>query len=169
MPAILRLQDLITRWLYVLGGIALCGIVISYLIEVVMRYIFNAPTLWSPSAVAYLLCVSSMLGMPELARTRGHIAITMLEERMPPATGARHRRRVSVLTAAICLCAAWMIGTELMRQAQSGTTTAFGVRIPKVWLTGLIFYGFMNTALYYLRAALWPDSLPQPDHTTQEI
>ena len=169
MPAILRLQDLITRWLYILGGIALCGIVASYLIEVVMRYIFNAPTLWSPSAVAYLLCVSSMLGMPELARTRGHIAITMLEERMSPATSARHRRRVSVVTAAICLCAAWMIGTEMMRQAQSGTTTAFGVRIPKVWLTGLIFYGFMNTALYYLRAALRPDSLPQPDHTVQEI
>ena len=169
MPAILRLQDSITRWLYVLGGVALCGIVISYLIEVVMRYMFNAPTLWSPSAVAYLLCVSSMLGMPELARTRGHIAITMLEERMPPALGARHRRLVSVLTAAICLCAAWMIGVEMMRQGRSGTTTAYGVRIPKVWLSALIFYGFTNSALYYLRAALLPGTLPQPDHTPQEI
>lgn len=169
MPAILRLQDLITRWLYVLGGVALCGIVISYLIEVVMRYMFNAPTLWSPSAVAYLLCVSSMLAMPELARTRGHIAITMLEERMPAATSARHRRRTAALTAAICLCAAWMIGTEMMRQAQSGTTTAFGVRIPKVWLSGLIFYGFVNTALYYLRATLLPGTLPQPDYAPQEV
>lgn len=169
MPAILRLQDFITRCLYIVGGVALCGIVASYLIEVVMRYLFNAPTLWSPSAVAYLLCVSSMLAMPELARTRGHIAITMLEERMPPHISARHRQLVAGLTAAICFCAAWMIWAEALRQGRSGTTTAFALRIPKVWLSALICYGFTNTALYYLRAAILPGTLPQPDHTPQEI
>lgn len=167
MPAILRLQDHVTRALYMLGGLALCGIVVSYLAEVVMRYAFNAPTLWSASVVAYLLCVVAALAMPELARTRGHIAITMLEERMPAPLADTQRRIVSALAALICGCAGWMIWHEVARQAAGGTTTAFALRIPKVWLTGLILYGFANTALYYLRAALWPGTLPAPEASTQ--
>ena len=116
-----RLHDAVTRAMFILGAIALLGIVGSYLVEVVMRYVFNAPTLWSGSAVAYLLAVSAMLGMPELARTSGHIAITMLEDRMTPARRHSHRRQVAALTAAICVAAAWMVWTETVRQGQSGT------------------------------------------------
>ena len=164
-----RLHDAVTRAMFILGAIALLGIVGSYLVEVVMRYVFNAPTLWSVSAVAYLLAVSAMLGMPELARTSGHIAITMLEDRMTPARRHSHRRQVAALTAAICVAAAWMVWTETVRQGQSGTTTALAVRIPKVWISAVITYGFTNTALYYLRAALWPASLPWDTAPRQEV
>ena len=155
-----RAHDALTRLGFLIGGAAMSGIVVAYLIEVVSRYFFNSPTLWSASAVAYLLCISAMLGMPELARTRGHIAISILEERFPPAIRAKHIRFTAALTGNVCAAAAWMIWTESIRQGQSGTTTTLGVRLPKVWISAFICYGFTSTALYYLRGALLPGSLP---------
>ncbi|SET27240.1 TRAP transporter small permease [Paracoccus homiensis] len=164
-----RAHDALTRAGFLLGGAALAGIVVTFLIEVVARYFFNSPTLWSASAVAYLLCAAATLAMPELARTRGHIGITILEEKLPTATQARFIRIIAALTAIVCSFAAYMIWVEAIRQVQSGTSTSFAVRIPKIWLSGLICYGFTGTAIYYLRAALAPDSLPwNADEDPQE-
>ncbi len=159
LAGVWRAHDAFTRVGFLAGGAALAGITMAFLIEVVARYFFNSPTLWSASAVAYLLCAATMLAMPELARTRGHVSISILEERLPAPTRLIFVRAISLLVAAICAVAAFMIWSETLRQAGSGTTTSFAVRIPKIWLSGLICYGFTGTALYYLRAALVPDSL----------
>lgn len=169
MRAIFRVQDAITRTGYMIGAAALCGIVLAYLVEVVMRYFLNAPTAWSASAVAYLLCVSAMLGMPELARTRGHVAIAILEERLPPALRARHLTLVCATTGLVCALAAWMIWNETARQWNADVTTAFALRIPKAWLSAFMCYGFTNAALYYLRGAVAPGSLPWDDDARREI
>ncbi len=155
-----RIHDALTRLGFLIGGAALAGIVVAYLIEVVSRYVFNSPTLWSASVVAYFLCMSAMLGMPELARTRGHIAISILEERFPEGLRRKHIRFTAALTGIVCAVAAWMIWAESIRQGQSGTTTTLGVRIPKVWISAFICYGFTSTALYYLRGAVLPATLP---------
>ncbi len=163
-----RAHDGLTRLGFVIGGAALFGIVAAYLVEVVARYMFNAPTLWSASAVAYLLCASTTLAMPELARTRGHIAINILEDRMPGVARARYARIVATFTGIVCAIAAWIFWSESIRQGQSGTTTSLAVRIPKVWVSAFICYGFTSTALYYIRAALAPRSLPWDDAPSGE-
>lgn len=155
-----RAQDALTRAGFVIGSAALGGIVVAYLIEVIARYMFNSPTMWSASAVAYLLCVAVMLAMPELARTRGHIAITILEERLPPGLQPHHIRLTAALAGIVCVVAAWMIWNESIRQWQSGITTTRGIRIPKYWISAFICYGFTNTAVYYLRGAAMPATLP---------
>ena len=85
LATLARWHDGLTRFGFYLGGATLCGIVVCFWIEVVARYFFNAPTLWSSSIVAYCLCLSASLAMPELARTRGHIAISVLQDSLPAA------------------------------------------------------------------------------------
>ena len=162
-----RAHDALTRVGFLIGSAALGGIVAVYLIEVVARYFFNSPTMWSASAVAYLLCVAVMLAMPELARTRGHIAISILEEKLPEKLQPHHIRLTAALAGIVCVVAAWMIWNESIRQWQSGITTTRGVRIPKYWVSAFICYGFTNTALYYLRGALLPSSLPWKASTAE--
>lgn len=101
-----------------------------------------------------------MLRMPELIRTRGHIAISILEKRLPERLRAKHMRITAALTGLVCAAAASMIWVESTRQGRSGTTTTVGIRIPRVWISAFICYGYTSTALYYLRGAAMPGSLP---------
>lgn len=169
LNALLRVQDRLTHFGFLLGGAALCGIVVAYWIEVVARYFFNAPTLWSSSVIAYCLCIAASLAMPELARRQGHIAITVLQEQMVGRVRRHYERVIALVAGAICLIAAWMLVSETLRQFSSGTTTAMGLSIPKFWISAFIGYGFVGTALYFLRRCLLPDSVEWPhDDIEQE-
>ena len=137
-----RAHDALTRVGFLIGSAALGGIVAVYLIEVVARYFFNSPTMWSASAVAYLLCVAVMLAMPELARTRGHIAISILEEKLPEKLQPHHIRLTAALAGIVCVVAAWMIWNESIRQWQSGITTTRGRPHSKILGVGLYLLWF---------------------------
>ncbi|AJY48962.1 MULTISPECIES: TRAP transporter small permease subunit [Halomonadaceae] len=165
---IARLHDRITRFGFYLGGATLCGIVACFWIEVVARYFFNAPTLWSSSLVAYFLCIAVSLSVPELARTNGHIAITVLPERLSPASRQRYDRMIALAAGVVCTVAAWILIQETLRQFGSGTTTALGLDIPKYWVSIFICYAFINTALYFLRYALFP-GIPHDGNEQQEV
>ncbi len=146
-------HDRITRLGFSLGAITLCGIVLCFWIEVVARYFFNSPTFWSSSMVSYLFCISVSLAIPELARTHGHIAITVLPDTLSVENQARYQRVIALLSAGVCLLATWIFIQENIRQITGNTTTALGLDIPKYWISIFITYGFGNTALHFLRHA----------------
>lgn len=148
-----RVHDGVTRAGFLLGGITLCGIVLCFWLEVIARYFFNSPTLWSSAMVAYLLCLSISLATPELARTHGHIAITVLPERLSSAARAAYDRLLALLTASVCAVAGWICLQESLRQLDNHTTTAMGLDIPKYWVSFFIAYALINAALYFLRHA----------------
>ncbi|GED40761.1 TRAP transporter small permease [Cobetia marina] len=167
MPTLLaRVHDGVTRAGFLLGGVTLCGIVLCFWLEVIARYFFNSPTLWSGAMVAYLLCLSISLAAPELARTHGHIAITVLPERLSPATRALYDRLLALITGGVCAVAGWICLQESLRQFQYHTTTAMGLDIPKVWVSSFIAYALINAALYFLRHAFTraaPEATPSDD------
>jgi len=53
------------------------------LMEVVARYVFNAPIIWSGEAVSHLLIIVLLFGIPECTRQDGHIRMDLLSRRMP--------------------------------------------------------------------------------------
>jgi len=167
MPTLLaRVHDGVTRAGFLLGGVTLCGIVLCFWLEVIARYFFNSPTLWSGAMVAYLLCLSISLAAPELARTHGHIAITVLPERLSPATRALYDRLLALITGGVCAVAGWICLQESLRQFQYHTTTAMGLDIPKVWVSSFIAYALISAALYFLRHAFTraaPETTPSDD------
>ncbi|MCL7942279.1 TRAP transporter small permease [Halomonas sp. ATCH28] len=153
---IASLHDNITRFGFYFGGATLVGIVICFWIEVVSRYFFNSPTLWSNALVAYFLCISVSLAMPELARTHGHIAITILSEKLPPVARVKYDRFLVMIAGIVCLITVWIVVDETLRQIGSGTTTAMGINVPKYWLSSFICYAFINTSFHFLRHAFFP-------------
>jgi TRAP-type C4-dicarboxylate transport system permease small subunit len=54
------------------------------LMEVVARYVFDAPIIWSSEAVSHLLIIVLLFGVPECTRQDGHIRMDLLTRRMPP-------------------------------------------------------------------------------------
>lgn len=53
------------------------------LMEVIGRYVFNHPFIWSFEAVTHLLVLVLLLGLPECTRRGGHIRMDLLYIAMP--------------------------------------------------------------------------------------
>jgi TRAP-type mannitol/chloroaromatic compound transport system permease small subunit len=51
--------------------------------EVVMRYVFNAPTMWAFEATTFLYGVHFVLGFAYTHKHDGHVAIDVFEARLP--------------------------------------------------------------------------------------
>jgi len=137
-------------WVGVLG---LAAIVVIFCYEVVSRYVFDTPTRWASDFVSYVLCASIFLCMPEVTRANGHVAVTVLIDRL----GDR-RRRVAQIAAysvafAVCLFAAYLSGLENLRQFSRDITTLTVIPVPKWSISVFITYGLAVSSLQFLLLA----------------
>jgi TRAP-type C4-dicarboxylate transport system permease small subunit len=60
-----------------------CIMVGSILIQVFARYVLNSPTAWSEELARFLMAAVTMLGSATVIRREGHIAVTVLVDRLP--------------------------------------------------------------------------------------
>ena len=105
--------------------------------EVVMRYFFNAPTIWVSDASAYgLLWIAFLVG-PWLTRQDGHIQMGLLSARLRPVTLARLRTVTALVTAAVLGLLCYLTATATVDSWTHGILTTSGSwEIPQalVWL-----------------------------------
>ena len=91
---IARLVDLVGQWTSYLFVIVVA--ITAY--EVVMRYLFNAPTIWVHELAVALAATCFVVGGPVVHQRQQHITITVIYERMGPAAQRWSRVVSSVLT-----------------------------------------------------------------------
>lgn len=157
MPPLTRLQDSVTKFSFYVACACMLAILVIMNSEIVLRYFLNAPTKWSADLVTYLLLVAIALGLPEVTRVRGHIAITIVGEHLRTASA---RKTVdffrSVATLAIVGATGAIILVTATKEFQSGVQTVAAFQIPKWLLNGVLAYGFLSSAAYLLRHAAAP-------------
>ncbi len=66
--------------------------------EVVSRYFFNAPTIWSHELSVMLCAAAFLMGGPYVHQHRSHIVISVAAERFSPSWRSRANVLVSLLT-----------------------------------------------------------------------
>jgi C4-dicarboxylate transporter DctQ subunit len=152
----LRILDGVTRIGYGAALLVLAAMGTAYCYEVGARYFFNAPTRWISDYVAYGLCVTIFLAVPELTRLRAHIAITYFLDSAPPQRARILQTIIAIAGAASCLVAAWISASESLRQFEAGEETIAAIPIPKWWVSVFITYGLLGAGLQFLRQALAP-------------
>lgn len=67
------------------------------LMEVIGRYVFNSPFIWSLEAVRHLLIIVLLCGIPECTRLGGHVRMDLVSRLMPDVA----RRAVEAIYAVI--------------------------------------------------------------------
>ena len=84
-------------------------VVVAY--EVVMRYLFNAPTVWAFEATTFIYGVHFMLGFAYTHKHNGHVAIDIFEARLPhkPRTMMRLIVNLVLFMPTIGLLSAWSV------------------------------------------------------------
>lgn len=151
MNWLLAAHDRFTRTAFALACFALVVVLGSYLLEVVSRYGFNAPTRWSSDLVQYMLCVSVALALPTVTRDGGHVAITSFLEKLSAAKQAKMTRCIQgfgALTLGVVAVVFALVATD---QARQGIETVAAFAIPKWWLTSLVVLGLLGAALHLVR------------------
>jgi TRAP-type C4-dicarboxylate transport system permease small subunit len=146
-----RVHDRLTHAGFVLAALLVAAIAASFCYEVVSRYVFSAPTSWTNDLGSYLLCAVIFLTMPELTRRNAHVSVNLVPDRLPPEQAHRLRIGIGLLAAAACLAASWITGNETWRQYVQGVSTISSFSIPKWWVSILIPYGMLSSAIHFLR------------------
>lgn len=121
------------------------------LMEVIGRYVFNSPFIWSLEAVNHLLIIVLLLGIPECTRTNGHIRMDLLNRRMP----LWARRAVEALYAVIGIAVFALIakkaGAEIGYLKSIPVTTEF-LQLP-IWLyyVGIVILSALMVLMFASR------------------
>jgi C4-dicarboxylate transporter DctQ subunit len=74
--------DHIIDFMAVLAGILLVAAVLIVSAEIVMRYFFNKPQVWSVEVCEYILFILAFLGAPWLLKKGGHVSVDVVTERL---------------------------------------------------------------------------------------
>ncbi|HEV7265187.1 MAG TPA: TRAP transporter small permease [Falsiroseomonas sp.] len=101
------------------------------LAQVVARYVFGAPLIWSEEAARYLFVWVSMFGAALAVRQGSHYALTALAQRLP-AAAQRLARGVVLAVAGAFLLVLLVTGIEETMQAhlQDAATLPFRMSLP---------------------------------------
>lgn len=146
-----RAHDAFTRLTTILGSAVLFITTAMYVYEVAVRYLFNSPTTWTSDWTSYFLAVVIFALVPELARTKGHIAIELFPD-MLPARPKRVLENFTMMAAvAACLFCAWVAFGQTLSLYKSGVVTIASATTPKWWIMGVIAYGFFSAGLHFFR------------------
>lgn len=155
-------HDAVTRGGFALAAVLVAVIACAFAYEVVARYFFNAPTEWASPLVSYALATAIFLAIPELTRQGAHISISIVVDAAPPASASILVAVIRVLAAAACLFAAWFCADETLSQFRQGIWTSPPFALPKWTVSVFVPYGFLSSALYFLRQLL--AAAPSPAH-----
>lgn len=145
-----RLHGVITDIGYLAAGLCLIVMAVLYGLEVVMRYFFNAPTRWSLETITFLMLVMIFLALPHAVRAGMHIAVTLIAD-MSPRLARLINYGVTVIGILLCGFIGYISLMENYRQYVQDIVTTGNVTIPRWWLSAFITFGFVNSALWYVR------------------
>ena len=160
---VVRALDALTRLAFAASTSLLVAITAIYCLEIVRRYFFNAPSVWAQDTITYFLVAMICLAIPEMARTRGHISITVLLDLLPPHRRGVCLRLLDVLVAGVAAGMVYITGMETWKLYVGNILTLGTVMVPKWWISVFIPLGFALLGLQYLRHAI--EARPVPGST----
>ncbi|TDX22963.1 TRAP-type C4-dicarboxylate transport system permease small subunit [Modicisalibacter xianhensis] len=150
MTMFTKIIDGVTRACFFLATLSLGLIVAVFSIEVIMRYFFASPTFWALDTVTFLFCASLMLALPEVTRTDGHIAVSIILDFSSRGFANKFRLIIYLVSLVVVSYVAYITLVEFLRLFETGINTLGSFRVPKWMVFGLIPLGLFLSALQFI-------------------
>ena len=83
LNSIIKTIDALIDWQGKISSFLIYPLVGIVLYEVIMRYVFNAPTIWGFEATGFVYGMHFMLGLSFMERYGGHVRVDILSARLP--------------------------------------------------------------------------------------
>lgn len=128
-----RLSDAVTGVAEYAAATATGAIALLVASEVVARYVFGAPTLWSQDLCIYLMLWAAFLGLAPAERAGEHIRVDLMLTKLPP----RARHWIEIITylavAGFATLVAWTGAEAAMQSYQYGRRSLSLFSVP-MWI-----------------------------------
>jgi TRAP-type C4-dicarboxylate transport system permease small subunit len=147
--AIARLDRGMEPLLGVIAGVLLFCMMSITFVDVVLRYIFNAPLKGSFEITELMLVVLIFSALPLVSRREEHVVMDFLDRYLPPRIYLALRALEHIVSAAVMAGLGWLLWQRASKLAAYGDTTAV-LRIelaPFVYAIALLVF---VTALIHL-------------------
>jgi TRAP-type C4-dicarboxylate transport system permease small subunit len=143
--------DRINNIFVVLASLFLVFIVLSVTTEVILRYFFNAPTLWIVEVNENNLLFITFLATAWVLRKDGHVKIELLLTRLSPRTRNLLLLITSIVGLLICLVLTWYSGRLTYQDFVRGTYKPSLNMIPEASILFIIPVGTFLLSVQFLR------------------
>lgn len=128
MRAVTRFNDWLGRW----ASYLVLLMFVLLLLEVFLRYLFNAPTVWTNEFTQMLFGVYALLSGGHLMAHKGHVNVDILHSKLPP----RWRAGVDIFTSVlffIFLAALLYFGSSMAYESIERLETSQSAWNPPIW------------------------------------
>lgn len=143
--------DWLERLLSVVAVLALALMSLSLILQVVMRYVFDRPTVWSEEFATLCFVVLVMVAIPIALRRHEHIALEFILNRTPLGLRTVLNVVVALLTIgtfALLAYLAWGLLPAADRQLLTGITLAVGFDVTLTWMYATVPIGFSCAVIF---------------------
>ncbi len=131
-----RVRTVVERCNYALGmvsgiGVLVMGIILTY--EVVVRYVFNAPTIWVQETSTYLYMWTMLAAASYTLQTRKHVHVDLLIDRLPARPKALLEAATSAVGMLFCAIVSVQAYEMIAATVRFGKVSATPLRVP-LWI-----------------------------------
>lgn len=95
--------------LALLGGVLLLGLMGLTVVDVIGRYLFNAPLVGATELTELLLAAVIFLGLPAVALAEEHVTVDLVTDRMPPRLQPWRLALAGLFSAVVLAVVTWRI------------------------------------------------------------
>jgi C4-dicarboxylate transporter DctQ subunit len=166
MSDLIALYDRAVRTLAVFAGGLVMALALLIVVDVTLRSLGFEPPAATVALTEYALLYFTMAAAPWLVRRRGHVAVRVLFDRLPPSTRRVWETAIYVLCALIAFAIAVLAGALLIESVAIGDVEQRSIDVPR-WLLFLpLCVGFLGVGLEFLRFPLTGTSFYADDGDT---
>ncbi|WP_454778749.1 TRAP transporter small permease [Georgenia muralis] len=165
-----RVVEIVGNILLLAAGTLLVVATVSLLFQVVSRYFFNSPTVWSEELAIFCFVWATMLAVPVAFLRREHIVIDFVVNVLP----AGLQRLINPLTDLVSAVTLGVVGFYAVplldvaeRQSLSGLSMLFQTTVPLSYLYLAVPVGCALCVLLILYRVAVP--IPAPDPVAEAI
>ena len=119
--------------------------------DVILRYVFNAPSMWVSEISSYLLIVVVILGLAYTQKERGHIRVDIVLSRLSNAVRCRVELVLLVMGLFLTVILTYITGGDFIQTVEFGTTSDSVMAFPLAPWRACIVIGFVVLALVFIQ------------------
>ncbi len=151
----------LARGLRVLGQLALACMVVTICYDVVARYVFEAPTLWSLEVNTFLVLFIALIPAGDVLKAGMHLRITFFGEKLKPRLRRVLGKTGVIAGIAFCGFMTWKGWTIAMQALQYHERMSTPLGTPMVIPYMFIPIGFAVLGLEYILKLFQGDNPPE--------
>jgi TRAP-type C4-dicarboxylate transport system permease small subunit len=137
----------------VAGYVSSAAILLATLVivhQVVVRYVFNIPTIWQVEFAVYLLMGATFIGAAYGLKEDSHINIELVTSLLPPRKKRILKLITSLLSLFFCLYIAWKGGVMWVEAYEGGWDSSSLWSVPLIYPYSILPIGMGLTSLQYM-------------------